>query len=459
MKLLLLNLLVFTGSQLYLNSAPPDFEQEVINAYIYGFPLVLMDITKDVMTDTSKVTFAKAPINQFLLKKSEPNQENSLYVQAWIDLSQQPIILSVPEMSRHHYLFSLLDAWTNVFFSLGTRTTGNHENSFAIVGPDWKDTLPTDLKEVKSPTNTVLILGKIRTEKPEEFAAINRLQQQFKLKPLKATNTISDSSSEGINSKTSIASKASPIKQVFAMNGITFFTKLAELLKKNPVPPQDIDYVKKFSAFGFKPGESFKTENLSADQIEKIDRSVKDAQANIKRDWNRHPLATTINNWGVMKQIGNFGTNYSLRAAFAYGGLGNAQAEEAIYPVTNLDSKGQLLNGNNKYVLHFDKDHTPPVKGYWSITLYNSEELLLSNPAEEHAIGSRDKLKFNKDGSLDIYVQNESPGEELETNWLPAPKTEFTLILKFYEPEDPILKGSWNPPPVTKVENNHENKQ
>lgn len=455
MKLLLLNsLLVLANPQIYSDSLSPNFEQEVINAYVYGFPLVLMDVTKNMMTATSRVTSTKAPINQFLIKKTDSNQENTLYAQAWIDLTAQPIILSVPEMGDHHYFFPMLGAWTNVFFSLGTRTTGNRSNNFVLVGPDWKGTLPDGLKEIKSPTNTVLIIGKIRTKKSEDFPAIKRLQQEFRLKPLNATSTSTPSDSP----PPAIESKLSPLAQVFDMKGIVFFTRLAELLKKNPVPLQDVDYVKKFSAFGLNLGEPFKSENFSTDVIEKIDRSVKEAQANIRRDWNRHPLATTVNDWGVFKHIGNYGKNYSLRAAFAYGGILDDHSDEALYPVTNLDSKGRLLDGNNKYTIHFDKDQVPPVKGYWSITLYSSEELFLSLPIEEHAIGSHDKLKFNKDGSLDIYIQNESPGDELEVNWLPAPKAEFTLILKYNEPEDSILKGNWNPPSIEKVEKKVEEK-
>lgn len=439
-KLILLSLFIFTNFPVHSNPEPQEFERQVVNAYIYGFPLVLMDVTKNIMTSTATVTGSKAPINQFLFKRND----NDRYLQAWLDLSRQPIILTIPEMGNYRYFVSMIDAWTNVFFSLGTRITGNSEKNYVIVGPDWKEPLPTGLQQIISPTNTVLILGKILSEKSEDFTGLNRLQQEFKLKPVKATEAL-PITPENVNDR------VSSIRQVFGMNGITFFTKLADLLKKNPIPSQDSEYVKKFSVFGFKPGEAFVSENLSADQIEKIDRSVKEAQANIKRDWNRHPLATTLGNWGVIKDIGNYGTNYSLRAAFAYGGLENSSSGDAIYPVTNLDSNGQLLKGENNYVIHFNKDRLPPVKGYWSITLYDSSELLLSLPTEEHAIGSRDKLKYNKDGSLDIYIQHESPGEALEANWLPSPKAEFTLILKFNDPEDSLVKGNWSPPPVTKV--------
>jgi len=132
-------------------------------------------------------------------------------------------------------------------------------------------------------------------------------------------------------------------------------------------------------------------------------------------------------------------------------GLGANLAKDAIYPMTRVDGEGKPLTGKNKYVMHFTKDQIPPVKGFWSLTLYNDKQFFVENPLNRYAIGDRDKLKFNPDGSLDLYVQHESPGKEKESNWLPAPKDSFNLILRLYWPKKSVLGGTWAPPPVKRV--------
>lgn len=226
---------------------------------------------------------------------------------------------------------------------------------------------------------------------------------------------------------------------------------MAELLKNIPIPPQDLAYVKEFSKFGFIPGQNFDPTSLSSQQIEALNEAVKRAQVRIKKDWDEHPFATTENGWGVIKNvIGNYGTHYEVRAAVAFGGLGANLPEDAIYPATNVDSKGQLLNGKFRYKIHFDKGDLPPVKAFWSLTMYDEHHFFVPNPLNRYAIGDRDPLKFNADGSLDIYIQNSRPNKDQESNWLPAPSGNFNLLLRLYQPGKEILNGTWKPPYVKK---------
>lgn len=434
--------------------------QDMIDAYIYGFPLVIMDVTKDVLTATPTLTETKAPINQFLNKKTFPDPSfkevvspnaDTLYSQAWLDLSKEPLILSVPDTGKRYYLFPMLDAWTNVFFSPGTRTTGNGKGAFAITGPKWQGTLPDGVKEVKSPSNLVWIIGRIQTNGPSDYAAVNDLQAQFKLTPLSAWGT-DYTPPKTVTFDSKIDAKTPPIEQVLNMDGATFFKRLAQLLKNTPVPSVDSDYVKRFSSFGLIPGKDFTSADLSTQQIQDLNESVQKAQVQIQEYWKKLPFAVQENGWSaILKGVGSYGTDYITRATVALAGLGANLPEDAIYPYTIVDSNGQTLNGKYRYTIHFDKGSLPPVNAFWSITMYDNAHFFIQNPINRYAIGSKDQLTFNSDGSLDIYIQNESPGKDKESNWLPAPDGDFNLILRLYAPRKEILDGMWKPPAVKKV--------
>lgn len=435
-------------------------DNKIIDAYVYGFPLVLMDVTKNVLTNTPSLKEHQAPINQFLNKRTFPDatfkevvspNADTLYSQAWLDLSKEPIVLSVPDMGNRYYLFPMLDAWTNVFFSPGTRTTGNKKNNFAIIGPHWNGQLPKDVQAIKSSTNLVWILGRIQTNGPSDYKDVNQLQDQFKLTPLHAwgTNYILPTN---LPVNTAIDTTTAPIEQVLKMDGATFFKRLSLLLKDTAIPLSDSSYIKSFSDFGFIAGKEFDTATLSPQQIESLNIEIKKAQEQIKENWDQHPFAKTENGWGViLKDIGQYGTNYELRAAVAYGGLGANLPEDAIYPATNVDSNGELLNGKFNYIIHFNKGSIPPVNAFWSLTMYNEKHFFVPNSINRYAIGSKDHLKLNEDGSLNIYIQNESPSKDKESNWLPAPKGDFNLILRLYWPKKEILDGNWKPPEVKKL--------
>lgn len=374
-------------------------EQEAIDAYIYGFPLVLMDATKEFSdfqnAFKSERTF---PDPSFKLVVS-PNAD-TLYSQAWLDLSKGPIVFHIPDMGNRYYLYPMLDEWTNVFFSPGTRTTGQGAQDYAIKGPGWKGELPQGLKEIKAPTDVVWMLGRIETMGPSDYAAVNKLQDQFKLTPL------------------SNYPSTPPLEKVWKMDGPSFFQKLSDLLKE--------DTVKKIGSLS----------------DEELTQAVRKAQELIKKEWVTQSFTKKENGWNYAVQgIGSYGTDYLVRAVVAYGGLGANLPQDAIYPFTRVDTPGN-------YVIHFNKAELPPVKGFWSITLYNDEQFFVPNPINRYAIHGKDPLKFNADGSLDIFIQHDSPGKDRETNWLPAPVGPFNLIMRLYGPEEALLKGAWIPPKV-----------
>ena len=202
---------------------------------------------------------------------------------------------------------------------------------------------------------------------------------------------------------------------------------------------------------GIEPGKNF--------DIDKAEPGVKQALESVPEDaqrlmaWKLKTLARVVNGWSMNTDtMGVYGDYYLKRAIVTQLGLGANVPEDAIYPINLADETGKPLDGANKYTLHFDKGMTPPASAFWSVTLYDQEGYQVANPLNRFAISSWMPLRFNPDGSLDLYFQNESPGADKEGNWLPAPKGPFNLSMRLYAPRSEALTGQWNPPPVVKVE-------
>jgi hypothetical protein len=422
--------------------------------YVYAYPLVLMDVTKQVMT-------AKVQINAFQHKRSFPEASSADVVspnadvldsRAWLDLKKEPIILSVPDTRGRYYEMQMLDAWTNVFGSPGKRTTGTKKTEFAITGPNWKGDLPKGVEqEIKSPTEMVWLIGRTETNGKADYAAVAKIQDQYKLTPLshwgKSTGKATAASAAA---PAGVDVKTAPTEQVAKMSAQTFFTRFAMLLPGNPPAKDDAPVVERIKKLGIIAGQPFDTAKLEAAATKSVDEGINSAREAIAAAA-RGSIGDIKNGWTIYLDLGRYGTNYGKRAVIALVALGATAPEDAISPSTRFDADGKPLNGASKYVLHFDKGKTPPVDGFWSLTMYNDKQFFVANPIDRHAIGDRDKLQFNPGGTLDVYLQNESPGKDKESNWLPAPKGSFNLILRLYWPRQEVLDGRWAPPAVRRV--------
>ena len=427
-------------------SANDDLKRLAREVYVYAYPLVLMDVTRQVMT-------AKTPVNTFEHKRAFPDASftdvvspnaDTLYSSAWLDLSNGPVILSVPDEKGRYYLMPMLDAWTNVFQSPGKRTLGSEKRDFAIVGPKWKGELPKNAEEIRSPTDMVWIIGRTQTNGKADYAAVAKIQDQYKLTPA------SRASKGGKNAPTPAAGvdvKTPPVEQVAKMDAKTFFTRVALLLPGNPPPKEDAAMIERMKKLGIVPGQPFDTSKLDAAAVNAIQEGAKSGLDAIVAAA-KGSTGDIRNGWTINWDLGRYGTNYGLRAVTAYMGLGANAPEDAIYPYTRLDNGGRPLNGANKYVLHFDKGKLPPAEAFWSLTMYNEKHAFVANPIDRFAIGSRDKLASNADGSLDLYIQNDNPGKDKESNWLPAPKDNFNVILRVYWPKQEMLDKRWEPPSI-----------
>ncbi len=444
-------------SEMKAKLSPSEVEKIAKEAYIFGYPLVLMEVTRRVSTACPSPTAMCAPMNQFANMPAFPGptftdvvspNADTLYSSAWLDLSKEPMVLSVPDTKGRYYLMPMLDAWTNVFASPGSRTTGTGKGDFAIVGPGFKGKLSAGLKKIESPTNLVWIIGRTQTNGKADYEAVHAIQKEYKLIPLSAWGKpYTPPAKVPVDAK---VSKEPPVEQVSKMSPETFYSRLNALIKANPPAAADAEAMKKFAAIGIAPGKKYSLEGFDAATQGALEKGVQEAKKEIVAE-GKKPRGKVVNGWLISYDLGSYGTKYLYRAAIAWVGLGANLPEDAIYPMTRVDGEGKPLTGKNKYVMHFAKDQIPPVKAFWSLTLYNDKQAFVENPINRYAIGDRDKLKLNPDGSLDLYIQHESPGKDKESNWLPAPNDSFNLVLRLYWPKKSALDGTWAPPPVKQV--------
>ncbi len=428
------------------------------DAYIYGFPLVIIDMTRKQMTNVDSAGQVRAPMGQFVRMRTFPTAEyrdvpgantDTLYTNVWLDISKEPWIFSIPDMGDRYYMMPMLDGWTNVFKSPGTRTTGNKPQNYAITGPGWFGTLPQGVTEIKSPTGLVWILGRIYcTGTPEDYAKVHALQDKFSVTPLSNYGKPYTPSSGQVDANLDMTTPTR--QQVEALSTEEFFNYLAKLMKTNPPSAQDAPLVARMAKIGLVPGEGFDARKLDAldkETIKAVPRLALLRMAELLKK--QQP----INGWLIFgSNVGDWGTDYLLRGTTAMLGPGWNLPADAVYPITQKDANGNDYNGaNHKYVLHFDKGQFPPVKGFWSLTVYDEDNFLAANPMNRYSLNQRDKFVSNPDGSVDLYLRPDSPGKEKEANWLPTPKAKFGVMLRLYWPRETppsIIDGTWKPPAI-----------
>ena len=439
-----------------------EARERAIDAYIFGYPLVTMELTRRVMTNVAAPEGTRAPMGQFLRMRSYPTAEfrdvtapnaDTLYTTTWLDLSKEPWVLSLPDMHGRYFLFPMLDAWTNVFQVPGKRTTGTGAQTYAITGPGWKGTLPAGVTQYKSPTDIVWILGRIYCDgSPEDYDAVHTLQDQVSVVPLSSYGQAYTSPAGAVDP--TVDMKTAVRDQVNALDGVAYFTLLAQLMKTNPPAAADAPMVAKLAELGIVPGKDFDATALDPAIVEGINAAPKPAQDKIMA-WLKEGILVgdfkLQDGWLFSTKMGLYGTNYRQRAVTTAIGLGANRPEDAIYPMSEGPDILQSYNGAKKYVMHFPKGQLPPVNGFWSLTMYDAQYFFVANPLNRYTLSQRNALKTNADGSVDLYIQHDSPGADKESNWLPAPADKFILMLRLYWPKEKapsILNGTWKIPRV-----------
>ena len=331
-----------------------------IAAYEYAYPLVTMEITRRVMTNVEKPEGSKAPMGQFARLRSYPAVDDhsvtapnadTLYTLAWLDLTKEPWIVSLPDTKERYFLFPMLDGWTNVFQVPGKRTTGTKAQKYALTGPGWTGTLPAGVTEYKAPTNMVWLLGRIySTGTPEDYKAVHALQDQVSAVPLSSYGKPYTPAPGKVDA--TVDMKTAPREQVNALDGAAYFKLFAELLKSNPPAADDAPMVAKLAKIGIVPGQDFDVSKLDPAVAKGIAAAPKPAQEKISS------LAEAVvagnakleHGWLFFPKTGIYGTNYRNRALITWYGLGANRPEDAVYPTSEGPELIKKYSGANKYV-------------------------------------------------------------------------------------------------------------
>ena len=416
------------------------------DAYVYGRPLLeSYENIYSFAIDSKNKQYA--PVNElYIIRKPStpkdtwvvsPNAETP-YMRSWIDLTNDAIVLIIPKIQdKRYWVCQLMDVYTNNFRYLGARTTKWEGGKYLLTGPEWKGDIPDGLTQIKSTTNNCAMLGRIYSMGTEDIPALNKIQDGFKLMTLSEYN---GGIAKAVDTKwlKSIDIQTNPLK---------IYTIINEMILKNPPAREEEQDVEAFKALGF--GKDFNVNTLSEETKKALTEGISIGKTRIQNQLlPEDGKLKKYNGWLMPNEnVGNFGRLYLSRAVVTVQGYMANSPEEAVYCYSATDEDQNPLTGENKYTIHFDKDQLPKVDFFWSVTMYDNEnKLLIENEIDRYSIGNKtDGLEY-KDGSLDIYIQSENPEDSKTSNWLPAPKKAFYLILRMYGPSQKIINGEYDIP-------------
>ncbi|MDR3616770.1 MAG: DUF1254 domain-containing protein [Candidatus Obscuribacterales bacterium] len=424
-------------------------------AYSFFYPLITMDITRKQCTNLApgqKPGFG--PANLFSHMRAYPNADfktvvrpnfDTLYSPAWLDLTEEPMIVSAPDTDGRYYLLPMLDMWSDVIAAPGWRTSGTTAKNFLVAPPSWTGTLPTGCERIIAPTPYLWIIGRTKTDGPNDYAAVNKIQDGYTITPLSSWGKKTHALVFKIDP--TIEMKTPPLEQVNNLNIADYLAYAARLMKLHPAHVTDWSIISRLQRIGFVPGQDFDASKLPQTLQAALQRGATDELKLMVATLPK--LGRPINGWSVNADtMGVYGNYYLKRAAVAMAGLGANQPEDAIYPLNNSDASGKPLDGSKNYVLHFGAQELPPVDAFWSLTVYDKDGFQCANSIKRFAISSWMPLVKNSDGSLDIYIQHNFPGPNAQLNWLPAPADSFNVCMRLYAPKLEALTGKWNPPVI-----------
>jgi hypothetical protein len=436
---------LFAGT-LHAQTTTSEVREIAEHAYIYAYPLVLIEATRANMP-VNRLThvpqFPRPDSRQVI----RPNAD-TLYSTAWLDVSREPVLIYVPDSGGRFYLMQFMDAWTETFADPGKRTTGTAEAWLAVVGPHWTGKLPEHVTRLDSATNIVWLLGRTQTNGTSDYDNVRSFQHGMRIMPLSAY----PNGAQTLGSPLAFGSAAggTPPEQVKAMEPRAFFAAFATALKANPPHESDAAMVRDLARIGIVPGQDFDVSKLTADQLRALDEGAQAAAEHLEKFVGSG--AAIKPGWSSFQgTVGRYGTNYMARAITARVAVGANPAEDAVYIGSSADGSGQPYEGSMHYRMHFDASSLPPVNAFWSVTAYDKDGYFVINPMNRYAIGDRDRLKFSADGSLDLYIQGQDPGPDRQSNWLPTGEGAFNLMFRLYWPKEAVLNGTWHPPALERL--------
>jgi hypothetical protein len=432
---------------------PTEIRALAAEAYTYLYPIVTMDVTRMQLTDGTKTighsatnTYAHVPVFPPAEFRGvvRPNFD-TLYSIVWLDLSDGPLVLHVPDTDGRYYLLPMLDMWTDVFAVPGKRTTGTEAHDFVIVPPAWQGELPADATLIQAPTVFVWVIGRTQTNGPADYEAVHAVQAGFSIRTLAGAEPRTARAGGAAPADLDLA--VEPLRLVNALDAEQFFGYGNRLLAAHPAHVTDFSTLARIARIGVRASDGYDPSPLGEGAVVALNDGIRDALSALTA---RIPtVGKLVNGWEmILDTIGVYGNFYAKRAIVAMAGLGANPPEDAVYPLAITDANGDPFIGEKNYVLHFDKDELPPVEAFWSLTMYDAEGFQSANELNRFAIGDRDALTFADDGSLDILIQHTNPGPGEESNWLPAPLGPLGITMRLYAPKAQVLDGTWAPPPV-----------
>ena len=431
-----------------------------VQAYIWGYPMVVMQKSRDAMTKggDAPVTPAQfnktgklfAPVNQVAnawgmlgpkFSAVQSGNSDTQYSVTWFDSSQGPYILHLPSAKGRYYTFQFIDAYTNNFYYASTRTMGSQEQAYALVAPGWTGKLPDGVTRVDTPTPTGFIIGRWFVASEKDVAAVNALQKQVTMTPLSHYG------------KKYTAPKVKVIAAKKYTGELAFFEQLGDTLVLNGAPASDAGLLGLLKNMGLTLDHGFDPSGLSDAEKKALSQAVSDGNAMLAAK--SASMGKDVNGWQLSPVLDEyFGNDYLFRAAIGYQAMFVNTPIEAYYPGVFKDTNGKTLDGTTgKYTMTFAKGKKPPVGAFWSTTMYDAKKrLMVENSINRYKIGSADKLKTNADGSITLYIQADSPGKDKESNWLPAPKEPFYMLFRMYLPKIEVLNGQYELPGVKQIQ-------
>lgn len=421
-------------------------------AYVYLYPLVTMELTRQQAINTAAgARPGFGPPNRFHHIRQFPSADfravvrpnfDTLYSPAWLDLTRGPVHIHIPDSGGRYYMLPMLDMWTDVFANPGTRTTGTAAQDYVISGPGQSAEIPAGSTAITAPTPYVWVIGRTQTNGPDDYPAVQAFQDGLRIAELgEPTEHTIDPTAD---------TTTEPLRQANGLSALDFFSYAAHLLRTHPAHATDFSQLARIAELGIRPGAEFDRSRFSAEQVTEIEAGVAAARDALVTAPAK--LGVPVNGWNTLTDsIGVYGNYYLKRAMITLAGLGANPPEDAVYPLLLTDADGRQPTGATDYVIHFDADQMPPADAFWSITAYDAEGFQVANELNRFAIGDRDPLCFNPDGSLDIYLQHANPGPDRQPNWLPAPAGPLGITMRLYAPRPEALDRTWNPPPVRKA--------
>jgi hypothetical protein len=446
-------------------------KDEVSDSYVFGYPLVLM---------TSARAAASAPggpgVNKLRYSRTPPAADDpglpprpdvdTLASSGWLDLSNEPVLLALPATRGQYLDARVLDMWTNVVWSTGSLENARgalaKPRTIAFVAPGWQGGLPDGVERVEAPGKSLWLAVRVAATGPRELAAARRLQEEVRVTPLSAFDA-EDNGRHRVR-RVKGTKRGKPLNDVSAdradddppsfddtpagqsaavasLDANAFFGRLADALQDNPPSPNDPHALEILADLGVKPGEPL---HLPTGAAQAIAGGLAEARARIATAPNN---ALSVNGWIWLGEgLGHYDDDYALRAYAAYAQPGSGTKDDEVVATATLDADGKGLDGSNRYVLHFPAKGLPPVRAFWTLTAYTLDGALVEGDFRRRSIASRDALHRNRDGSLDVYVQAETPGRARQANWLPTPDGAFEVVMRLYAPQGPAIDGTWQPP-------------